>query len=631
MKAPGNNIFATLIAYMSDISLESDFRFLADAVPVKVWRANASMQANYYNQEWYEYTGAKSMEELRDAIWSLIHPDDLSFVRLAAQTNLSRSTSYEIEHRFKDKNGNYRWHLSRTKPVLDEKGQLKSWLGICMDIEDQKQSIENLSRNEKYFRFLADNTPIIIWRTGLDGRLNYISKQWESFSGMTVSQAFNLGWRVILHPDDVPSFEHVYQDSLISKSDLSCRFRMRRQDGSFCWFLSVGVSVFDGETGHLGTLTDITDQENEHQQSNMQLKKMDEFVSIASHELKTPLTSLKLYLQLIEKDKIPQQAQFLSRGLEQLKRLERLTSDLLDVSKISAGKLAYNIEDVELGELFDDCTQIIESWNVRHQLTIKNKPSIKIQADRHRLEQVFSNILSNAVKYSPDADRIILDSYIQNNFIVISIQDFGIGIAQPDLARIFQRFYRVDATAMKYEGLGLGLFIVSEILIRHNGDFWIESEPGKGSVFYFKLPLKETKRTILTDTHGEYRDDYMSIVYNKKDHLLEVDWLGFQDFESVKYGCLKIHELLKANNCKLVLNDNTHITGVSDAAEWVGGYWFPMMEASGLKYFAWVFSAVMFNNISAQKAVDLKQGNVVTQFFTSSGEAREWLLASPLE
>lgn len=613
---------------MSDIPFESDFRFLADAVPVKVWRADASMQADYYNQEWYEYTGAKSLQELRDAIWSLIHPDDHPSVKLAAETNLREATSYEVEQRFKDKNGRYRWHLSRTKPVFDDQGNIRSWLGICMDIEDQKRSLERLSRKEEYFRFLADNTPVIIWRTGMDGRLNYISRQWESFSGMTVSQAFNYGWRALLHPDDIAAFQQVYERSLTVKEDFSCRFRMKRADGEFRWFLSAGVSVFDGETGHLGTLTDITDQENAHQQSSLQLKKMDEFVSIASHELKTPLTSLKLYLQLIDKDKIPQQAQFLSRGLEQLKRLERLTSDLLDVSKISAGKLVYNIENVDLGDLVEDCVQTVKSWNVRHQLVVRNRPSVKLQADRHRLEQVFSNILSNAVKYSPEADLIILDSQVQNNFIVISIQDFGIGIAETDLARIFQRFYRVDATAMKYEGLGLGLFIVSEILIRHKGDFWIESEPGKGSVFYFKLPLNEGNRVIKADTTREYRDDRMSIVYNEKDHLIEVDWIGFQDFESVKYGCLKMHDLLKANNCQLVLNDNSNITGVSDAAEWVGGIWFPMMEASGLTHFAWVFSAVMFNNISAQKAVDLKQGNVITQFFTSSKEARRWLLPS---
>ncbi|WP_207420339.1 PAS domain-containing protein [Desertivirga brevis] len=612
---------------MPDSSFDSEFRFLADAVPAKVWRADANMSANYYNQEWFDFTGTTCVSELKKIIWTLIHPADLPLVQREAQRNLQSATSYEIEQRFRDKNGIYRWHLSKTKPVFDKNGVLTSWLGICVDIEEQKQSSEALRKNEQYFRFLADNTPVIIWRTGVDGSLNYISKQWEKFSGMPVADGFDSGWTKLLHEDDIPEVQKYYDKALRNREHYSGRFRLKSANNEYRWFLSVGLPVFDGETGFLGTLTDITEQEREHQHSNLQLKKMDEFVSIASHELKTPLTSLKLYLQLLDKNKTAEQTTFISRGLDQLKRLERLTSDLLDVSKISAGKLVYNIEEIDFAELIDDFVHTFRSWNVKHQVIVKNKSSVKLKGDRYRLEQVFANILSNAVKYSPGADRVEIDTYVQANYVITSIKDFGIGIADEDLARIFQRFYRVDATAMKYEGLGLGLFIVSEILIRHSGDFWIESELGKGSTFFFKLPINDLRREIIVESSTEYKDNQMAISFNVATGILEVDWIGFQDLESVKYGCLKMHELLKANNCRLVLNDNSNITGVSDASEWVGGQWFPMMEAAGLRHFAWVFSSVMFNNISAQKAVDLKQGNVITQFFTSTTEAREWLLS----
>ncbi|WP_207535629.1 PAS domain-containing sensor histidine kinase [Desertivirga arenae] len=612
---------------MPDNSVDSEFRFLADAVPAKVWRADASMSANYYNQEWFDFTGTTSVEELKNIIWTLIHPEDLPLVQRAAQTNLQGQTSYEIEQRFRDKNGIYRWHLSKTKPVFDNNGLLTSWLGICVDIEDRMQSSEAIRKNEKYFRFLADNTPVIIWRTGVDGRLNYISKQWENFSGLTVAECYDSGWSKLLHEDDTLEVQKYYDKALQNREHYTGKFRLRSANNEYRWFLSVGLPVFDEETGFLGTLTDITEQEREHQHSNLQLKKMDEFVSIASHEFKTPLTSLKLYLQLLDKNKAAEQATFISRGLDQLKRLERLTGDLLDVSKISAGKLVYNIEEIEFSELLDEFVQTLKSWNIKHRIIVKSRSSVKLKGDRYRLEQVFANILSNAIKYSPEADRVEIDTYVQANYVITSIRDFGIGIAEKDLARIFQRFYRVDATAMKYEGLGLGLFIVSEILIRHKGDFWIESEPGKGSTFFFKLPHNELHRKIIVDSSTDYKDNHMGISFKRSTGILEVDWIGFQDLESVKYGCLKMHELLKANKCELVLNDNSNITGVSDASEWVGGQWFPMMEAAGLRYFAWVFSSVMFNNISAQKAVDLKQGNVITQFFTSTTEAREWLLS----
>lgn len=356
--------------------------------------------------------------------------------------------------------------------------------------------------------------------------------------------------------------------------------------------------------------------------------KKDEFLSIASHELKTPLTSVKAYIQLLERTDLDVKPKmFIEKSLKQLGRLERLTSDLLDVSKISAGKLTYDKVVFNFGDLIKESVENVQHSISSHTIQIKNAVSINFTGDRFRLEQVINNFLSNAIKYSPGANTIIVDSYLQENHIVVSIQDFGIGIEKENLSKIFHRFYRVDHTAMKYEGLGLGLYIASEVLIRHNGDFWIESEPGKGSVAFFRIPVTiDSLPKASIDNSVAYSSDFITITYNEALKLIETDWKGFQTFDTVKAGCLKMLEILKSNKCSLVLNDNSNISGASDAAEWVGKEWFPMMEEAGLKCFAWVYSPVIFNNISAEKAVDMKVGNVIAQFFTTVDDAKNWLL-----
>lgn len=180
---------------------------------------------------------------------------------------------------------------------------------------------------------------------------------------------------------------------------------------------------------------------------------------------------------------------------------------------------------------------------------------------------------------------------------------------------------------MRFEGLGLGLYISSEILKRHEGSFWIESVPGSGATFFFRLPLnpeKPIEPKVKTDT--SYQDEYITINYNQDKKRLDVDWIGYQNLESVQNGGMAMLEILQKNSCTKVLNDNTNVLGSwSEAAEWAGSVWFPMMERAGLTHFAWVYSASMFSRLAAEKSVDIAVGNVTTQFFTDLAAAEEWL------
>jgi PAS domain S-box-containing protein len=218
----------------------------------------------------------------------------------------------------------------------------------------------------------------------------------------------------------------------------------------------------------------------------------DEFIGVAGHELRTPVTTIKGYLQLMDEHTEPGASKdFLEKALRQVNKLNRLISDLLDVSKIQAGKLQYNMMTCRLEPLLRDSVETIRQIYPTHSVEcILPAEDFVIFADGAKIEQVLINFLTNAVKYSPDNDKIVLTLKKEGNKALVSVKDFGIGIPQQHLENIFHRYFRFDPVN-RVSGLGIGLYISKEIIRRHGGDIWAESTEGEGSVFYFSLPLPE--------------------------------------------------------------------------------------------------------------------------------------------
>ena len=237
----------------------------------------------------------------------------------------------------------------------------------------------------------------------------------------------------------------------------------------------------------VGSSTDIQDiKEQEH--------KKDYFISMASHELKTPLTSIKGYVQLLQSMHETGEDVFLKSSLKtidkQIVTLTKLISELLDVSKIKSSGLDFSKEEFELNGLISEVVDEIKNINPEYELNFKETQKIMVFADRNRIGQVLINLLTNAIKYAPQAKVITITSDLKNDMAVVSVEDFGIGINKQDLQKIFERFYRVEGRNEKtFPGFGIGLFIVAEIIKRHNGKIFVESQPGKGSVFSFELPV----------------------------------------------------------------------------------------------------------------------------------------------
>jgi signal transduction histidine kinase len=222
----------------------------------------------------------------------------------------------------------------------------------------------------------------------------------------------------------------------------------------------------------------------------------DEFFSIASHELKTPVTSLKAYTQLLLMDtkgeEDSQQKNMLERMDMQINKLTALINDLLDTSKIENGHLVYNKEKFLLKDLITEIIEDVTVTSLDHEIIFNPNSNAEIFGDRDRIGQVVSNFLTNAIKYASECKKIIVSLEDKNHKVICSVRDFGKGIIADEQDKIFERFYRISGHNLNtFPGLGLGLFICKEIIEKHDGKIGLESEKGKGSTFYFELPASE--------------------------------------------------------------------------------------------------------------------------------------------
>lgn len=246
------------------------------------------------------------------------------------------------------------------------------------------------------------------------------------------------------------------------------------------------------QTQAMHQMQETLKQEIEHRK--LLENKKDEFISIASHELKTPLTSVRGYLQLLER--LPETAHseklktYLTKTSTQLDKLRDLIDDLLDISKIESGKMKFNFQYISLEKLIENTIENISQMHPQHTFNRIGHVDCIVYGDEIRLEQVLVNYLTNAIKYAPNSKEIdVVCKLIKNNRVQIGVRDFGIGIPPDKVNQLFDKFYRVEESSYKFQGLGMGLYICKEIIARHHGEYGVESEVNKGSFFYFNLPV----------------------------------------------------------------------------------------------------------------------------------------------
>ncbi len=376
------------------------------------------------------------------------------------------------------------------QPIQNENDQNLILLAYN-DITSRREVEKLEKRNSDNLKIILGKIPQITSTASRDGSVTYFNQFFLDYSGMTFDEAITWGWEKIIKPENLQEVKKTWDHSIETGEDFSMEILFKRKsDGMYRWHLSRAIAILDDEgkvTSWVRAAVDIHDQKTKEQAK-------DEFIAIASHELKTPLTTAKAYIQLLEMDMKKtndKDLNFAQKAGASIERLDDLIGELMDVSKIQNGKLELNVTSFDFNTMISDAVESVQCLSPDHQILITGEIKEPVKGDKERIKQVAINLLSNAVKYSPKSKKVLVDIGQKNGVITVAVKDTGIGIRKESLEKIFERYYREEQRAVHFQGLGIGLFISYEIIQRHSGKLWAQSVPGKGSTFYFTIPVTQ--------------------------------------------------------------------------------------------------------------------------------------------
>ncbi len=582
---------------------ESRFRQLADAMPQIVWAARSDGIVDYYNERWYEYTGFPR-GDYGDQSWKpILHPDDVQRCVDTYYGCIRTGSPYEIEYRFKDRQtGGHRWFLGRAYPVRDSQGRIVRWFGTCTDIDDTK-------RTEESTRFLADASVVLAELTDQESALQKVAAlavpRFADWCGVDVREADGSVRRVALThvdpaqvrlvrgldsafpsgapetrgikrvirtgeaewaasiPDEIlgtlvqgEAHLHIIRE-LGLKSYISVPLKSRNKVvGALTFVTAESGRVYDADdVSAAKDLADRTVIAIENASLMAALKdsdqRKDEFLAILAHELRNPLAPVRNAVKVLHaKGQDVPEVEWARDVIDrQIDQMTRLVDDLLDVSRITRGKVELRRQRIELRPVVNDaveaCRPLIEKWGYMLSVEIPPEPII-LEADPTRLAQVLLNLLNNAIKYTERGGRIWLTAELKVDQVVVSVKDTGVGIPRDMLPRIFDMFMQVDRSIERSQGgLGIGLTLVQRLVAMHGGEVEARSQgPGKGSEFIVRLPVaKDRDRGMRQDSAV---DEPMRIAAKRR--ILVVD--DYQDSADSLAMLLRImgHEVRTARD-----------------------------------------------------------------------------------
>jgi PAS domain S-box-containing protein len=362
-------------------------------------------------------------------------------------------------------------------------------LQLNLELEERvTRRTKALAESESRFRNMMETIPQIAWTNTVEGEVIFYNQRWYDYTGLNQEQSELLGFNSVIHPDDLKNSLSKFRSIRKTRDGGEFQLRGKRADGLYRWHL-IRLMPIKNEEGQMqlwvGTATDI-------QELRMLQQQKDDFISIASHELRTPITSLKAALQLLDRLKDTPSAPMLPKLIGQanrsLDKVNTLIEDLLNASKANEGQLHISPKSFVLSTVIDECCQQIRTEGV-YTITTRGVMNAEVYADAARIEQVVINFVNNAIKYAPESKEIAINIEKVNTMVKVSIIDKGPGIPPEKLRYLFDRYYRADNSSSRYAGLGLGLYICTEIIKQHQGIIGVDSELGKGSSFWFTLPI----------------------------------------------------------------------------------------------------------------------------------------------
>ncbi len=488
---------------------EENFRVLAETIPQLVWSDSTDGSLIYCNQRYLTYTQA-TLAEMQDSGWhNFLHPDDLERVLSFVGHSLETGEVFEVEHRFQEgKTGRYRWFLTRGTPVRDESGQIIKWVGTSTDIDDLKRVEEALRASEARLRHLIDANIIGVSITDLEGTIHEANQAFLSLVGYTQQdlKAGRIRWPTMTPP------EYRERDALALKNLLRTgafpvyEKEYSRKDGQRVPVAIAGALFHwkDSLPCWITLTMDMTALKEVERQK-------DFFLAMTSHELKTPLTTLKGTLQLAQRrvkhlttkpealspemhTLIDNLSERLAVAIRQVDVQTRMINDLLDMSRITTNTLKLEMKPCDLAAIVRETVEDLRAIDPARSLllTLPEHYIVTVLADQSRISQVLKNYVTNALRYAPADQPIQIGLSMQGQLARVWVQDKGPGLseeAQQRIWNLFQQSEEVRAQKGTGRGLGLGLYLCRTLVTQHQGQVGVESTPGEGSTFWFMLPL----------------------------------------------------------------------------------------------------------------------------------------------
>jgi PAS domain S-box-containing protein len=399
-------------------------------------------------------------------------------------------------------------------PLRDAGGNVVGILRIVAGGSERKRW-DFRRESENRFRLIADSTPMMIKVTGTNAECEFFNKEWLEFTGRRMDEETGVGWAETVHPEDLQRCMEIYLTAFAERRPFHMEFRLRRHDGEYRWMFDTGVPRFDPDgrfAGYIGSCIDITEQKRAEAERAQLLaaeqaaraeaeranRTKDQFLANLSHELRTPLNAILSWVRMLRLGRLD--AQKSARAIEVIERNTllqvQLVDELLDVSRIASGKLNLEFRSVDLAALIAAAVDGIrggaEVKGVRIEM-LTDPGARSIEGDPDRLQQVLGNLLTNALRHTPEGGRITISTRADGNRVILTVSDTGQGIPSDLLPHIFDRFRQGRPGQTTRGGLGLGLSIVRQIVQLHQGNVEVESKgEGRGASFIITLPVRHS-------------------------------------------------------------------------------------------------------------------------------------------
>lgn len=410
-----------------------------------------------------------------------------------------------IEAKFKlNNNKSFYTTLSINKYFNDDTNE-EQFIISLFDLTLHKMKAELIKESQLRFENIANSAPVMIWITDVDGLIIFVNKIWSEFTGRTIGEELGLNWIQDVHPDEVADMLSIYQRSIGNRTNFSYEFRFKRKDNVYRWMMINGIPRYNEDNnflGFIGTCIDITQQkENEDyiKKINEELENAnqnkDKFFSIISHDLRSPLSGIMSLLDIIVTDydslNEEEMKEILFEAAKTSKSTYTLMENLLEWSRIQTGKMIFDPQNISLTLVLSGIRNLYYQKLKEKSISLNFEfiPEYFAYADLHMTETIFRNMISNAIKFTPEFGLILISFENNGDQIMIKVKDTGIGMDEKQISKLFKLDQTHSTVGTSGErGTGLGLMLCKELVEKQSGKVWIESTVGSGTTFYFTLP-----------------------------------------------------------------------------------------------------------------------------------------------